>query len=39
LIVLFVTKQYQPFIEGTGGDALMKHVLVSYLTLKLAYVI
>jgi len=24
LIVLFVTKQYQPFCVRTGGDALMK---------------
>ena len=36
LIVLFVTKQYQPFCVRTGGDALVKvpHVLVSYLVLK-----
>jgi len=41
LIVLFVTKQYQPFCVRTGGDDLMKHLCSGLLpiVLKLAYVI
>jgi len=40
LIVLFVTKQYQPFCVRTGGDALMKDSCSGLLpVLKWAYVI